>query len=125
MASAAAGASRLVRAKQSTELTGLPVHPTPLTALDSSYQKTLSFLDTLPSESVYRQATHALTTARYDALRQVQQRNSEALQSADAEKHELVIKKLEDAIDAGQIEEVVLQADDELKLAAKMLEWRS
>ena len=34
------------------------------------------------------------------------------------------IAKIEETLDAGQIEEVVVQAVEELKLAGKMLEWK-
>lgn len=123
--SASAGASKFLRAKATTELTGLAVHPSPFSALDETYKKTLNFLDTLPSESVYRQATHALTSSRMDALTKAQQQHQDALHSGDAEKVEAAIKDLETTIDAGQIEEVIIQAQDELKLAAKMMEWKS
>lgn len=125
ISSASAGASKLLRAKASTELTGLAVHPAPITALDETYNKTLRFLETLPKESVYRQATQALTTARLGAVQKVQERNQSALQAGDATQVESVIKELEEAIDAGQIEEVIIQAQDEFKLAAKMLEWKA
>jgi NADH dehydrogenase (ubiquinone) 1 alpha subcomplex subunit 5 len=123
--SAAAGASSLLRAKTTTELTGLAVHPAPLQALTETYGKTLSFLQTLPSESVYRQATQALTENRLEAVKKVQNFHQDAVNSGDREKVESIIGELELEIDAGQIEEVVIQANDELKLAAKMLEWKS
>jgi NADH dehydrogenase (ubiquinone) 1 alpha subcomplex subunit 5 len=34
------------------------------------------------------------------------------------------IAKIEQTLDAGQIEEVVVQAAEELNLAGKMLEWK-
>ncbi|UZJ52706.1 hypothetical protein CBS101457_002026 [Exobasidium rhododendri] len=123
--SAAAGASSLLRAKATTELTGLAVHPAPVQALSETYNKTLSFLQSLPSESVYRQATQALTESRLAALKKVESFQQDAMNSGDKEKVESVIQQLELEIDAGQIEEVVIQANDELKLAAKMLEWKS
>lgn len=35
------------------------------------------------------------------------------------------IKKLEDQLQCGQLEEVILQAENELSLARKMLQWKS
>lgn len=125
IASAAAGASSLARAKATTEMTGLAVHPTPINALQETYTKTLSLLEALPSESVYRQATQALTQSRLEAVKKVQSQHQSAFNSGDKEQVEQVIVELESTIDAGQIEEVILQAQDEIKLAAKMLEWKS
>ncbi|XP_040858294.1 NADH dehydrogenase [ubiquinone] 1 alpha subcomplex subunit 5 isoform X3 [Ochotona curzoniae] len=34
------------------------------------------------------------------------------------------VKKLEDKLQAGQIEEVILQAENELSLARKMMQWK-
>lgn len=123
--SAAAGASSLARAKATTEMTGLAVHPAPIQALHDTYTKTLSLLNSLPSESVYRQATQALTENRLQAVQKIQQENQNAVNSGDKEQVESVILQLESAIDAGQIEEVIMQAHDEINLAAKMLEWKS
>jgi NADH dehydrogenase (ubiquinone) 1 alpha subcomplex subunit 5 len=125
--SAAAGASKLLRGKQTTELTGLAVHPRPFAALDETYNKTLKLLETLPSESVYRQAAHALTTSRLDALRETQKRHANTLNNpgADAVVVEEAVQDFENAVDQGQIEEVIIQAQDELYLTGKMLEWKS
>lgn len=125
IASAAAGASSLARAKATTEITGLAVHPSPIKALEENYTKTLSMLEALPAESVYRQATQALTENRLEAVKRVQKDHQEAVNSGDKERLESVIGELERTIDAGQIEEVVIQAEDEIKLSAKMLEWKS
>nr|XP_019596266.1 PREDICTED: NADH dehydrogenase [ubiquinone] 1 alpha subcomplex subunit 5-like isoform X2 [Rhinolophus sinicus] len=35
------------------------------------------------------------------------------------------VKKLEDQLQGGQIEEVILQAENELSLARKMIQWKS
>uniref|UniRef100_UPI00063CE84A NADH dehydrogenase [ubiquinone] 1 alpha subcomplex subunit 5-like isoform X2 n=1 Tax=Odobenus rosmarus divergens TaxID=9708 RepID=UPI00063CE84A len=34
------------------------------------------------------------------------------------------VKKLEDQLQGGQLEEVILQAENELSMARKMLQWR-
>ena len=125
IASASAGASQLLRAKHTTELTGLAVHPSPFSALESDYTQTIKFLEGLPSESVYRQATLAITQQRLAALQETQKQHQQELNSGDAKQVEDVIANLETTLDAGQIEEVIIQARDELKLAAKMLEWNA
>lgn len=121
IASASAGASSLARSKVSTHLTGLAVHPNPLPALVETYQSTLSLLETLPAQSVYRQACAALTQNRLDLVKRL---DTPANKDKTSEVEE-TISEVERAIDAGQIEEVLIQAQDELKLAAKMLEWKS
>ncbi|KAF9917114.1 hypothetical protein BX616_001890 [Lobosporangium transversale] len=93
--------------KKTTGLYGLPVHPDPRPHLITIYNDTLKTLEKFPDHAVYRQATTALTTHRLNIVQSIED-----------------IAKIEEALDAGQIEEVVVQAVEELKLADKMLEWR-
>ncbi|KAF9583289.1 hypothetical protein BGW38_009819 [Lunasporangiospora selenospora] len=93
--------------KKTTGIYGLPVHPNPRPQLISLYKDTLKTLDQIPEHAVYRQATAALTKHRLSVVEGTED-----------------IAKIEETIDAGQIEEVVVQAADELNLAAKMLEWK-
>ncbi|KAF9930159.1 hypothetical protein FBU30_000827 [Linnemannia zychae] len=93
--------------KKSTGIYGLPVHPNPRPQLISLYNDTLKTLEQIPTHAVYRQATAALTQHRLNIVQGTED-----------------IAKIEKALDAGQIEEVVVQAADELKLAGKMLEWK-
>lgn len=110
------------RAKTSTGVTGVDVHPTPLKALDQAYAETLSVLKTLPETSVYRQSTTAITQHRHaivqDALAQ------QAGNESDAAKIEDIIKAVEDKLDTPMIEDVLRQAEAEKALAAKMLDWK-
>jgi NADH dehydrogenase (ubiquinone) 1 alpha subcomplex subunit 5 len=94
--------------KTTTGLTGLSVHPDPLPALQRTYEETLSALAALPATSVYRQGTEALTRRRLGVVQQA---------SGD-------VAAVEKAIDEGQIEEVLVGAEDELKLVGKMAEWK-
>jgi len=64
-------------------------------------------LEQIPSHAVYRQATSALTTHRLSVVEDNED-----------------IAKIEKTLDAGQIEEVVVQAAEEFNLAVKMLEWK-
>lgn len=90
-----------------TGITGVLQHPNPKPALQALYKATLAELEGFPSDSVYRKAVHNLTTAR--------------LAVVEAEE---VVEKMEAQIGCGLIEEVVIQADEELQLVKKMKEWK-
>jgi NADH dehydrogenase (ubiquinone) 1 alpha subcomplex subunit 5 len=95
--------------RSTTGLTGLAVHPDPLPALTNTYQATLTQLTHIPETSVYRQATEALIKNKLDILKAA---NTDV---AAAEK----------ALGEGIIEESILIAVDELKLAAQMVDWQA
>ncbi|KAJ7110175.1 ETC complex I subunit conserved region-domain-containing protein [Mycena epipterygia] len=95
--------------RSTTGLTGLAVHPDPLPALASTYQSTLAQLSHIPETSVYRQATEALIQNKLDILK-----------AANAD-----IAAAEKGLNEGIIEESLLIAVDELKLAAQMVEWKA
>ncbi|CEH18581.1 NADH:ubiquinone oxidoreductase, NDUFA5/B13 subunit [Ceraceosorus bombacis] len=115
VARGSAGAAAPLRTKLSTEITGLDVHPTPLSALKDTYTSTLNLLSTLPPNSVYAQATKALTEHRLKVLQSVQSGGAT----------EEAIAAFEEQVDAGQAEEVLVQAQDELALTTKMIEWQA
>ncbi|KAF0388436.1 ETC complex I subunit conserved region-domain-containing protein [Gigaspora margarita] len=94
--------------KTTTGLFGLAIHPNPRHHLIETYKNTLNALTKLPSNAVYRHATESLTKHR--------------LSIAESTEN---IQEIENKINAGIIEEVILQAEDELKLVAKMEEWKS
>ncbi|KAJ8522573.1 hypothetical protein ONZ45_g915 [Pleurotus djamor] len=95
--------------KRTTGITGLDVHPNPLPQLAKTYESTLNILATIPQTSVYRQGVEALT-----------QRKLKIVQDAQGD-----ISAVEAQLDEGQIEESLDIASDELKLAAKMVEWKA
>jgi hypothetical protein len=66
-------------------------------------------LEAIPSSSVYRQGTEALTQRKLDILKAA---------NGDAE-------KVEKELNEGMIEEVIKVAEDELSLVAKMIEWKA
>lgn len=113
-ASHAAAAAPLRRTKISTGIVGLSVHPSPFSALRSTYTSTLSILGGMPPAAVYRQAAEGITRERLSAVDQLEG-------NAD----ETAIAALEARIGQGQIEEVIQIAEDELSLAGKMLEWKA
>jgi NADH dehydrogenase (ubiquinone) 1 alpha subcomplex subunit 5 len=94
--------------KTTTGLTGLSVHPDPLPALQRTYEQTLTALAAMPAASVYRQGTEALTRRKLDVVQRA---------AGD-------VAAVERTLDEGQIEEVLGVAEDELKLAGKMAEWK-
>ncbi|KDQ07864.1 hypothetical protein BOTBODRAFT_96922, partial [Botryobasidium botryosum FD-172 SS1] len=95
--------------KATTGIHGVAVHPNPLPALTKTYESTLSLLSKIPETSVYRQGAEAITQHRLKLVK-----------SAQGD-----ISKVETALNEGQIEEVLITAEDELSLAAKMIEWKA
>lgn len=93
----------------STGITGLAVHPTPLPHLLQTYKSTSSIISQLPAESVYRQATEAIISHRTGVIQRAENN----------------VAAVEKELDEGMIEQVIEKAEDELKLAAKMLEWKA
>lgn len=91
-----------------TGLTGIYQHPNPRPALISLYKATLAELaEKFPADSIYRQSVENLTKARL----------------AIVEANE-VVEKIENQIGCGLIEEVIIQANEELELSKKMAEWK-
>ncbi|XP_033106520.1 NADH dehydrogenase [ubiquinone] 1 alpha subcomplex subunit 5-like [Anneissia japonica] len=94
--------------KQTTGLVGLAVRAKPHDTLKGIYKKVLGVLGNMPEDAAYRQYTEEMIKERLEHV-----------------KTEPDVSKLESKIDCGQIEEVVLQAQAELSLARKMLEWKA
>ncbi|CAK9784632.1 hypothetical protein CC85DRAFT_270056 [Cutaneotrichosporon oleaginosum] len=94
--------------KETTNITGLAVHPRPLPALKSLYTETLTGLAALPASSVYRQATEALTKHRMAIV----ERAGEDVAAVERE--------------LGTMVEVAIQeAECEKKLVGSMGEWKA
>lgn len=110
------------RLRETTGITGLAVHPSPLPTLAGIYQSTLSLLKTLPETSVYRQSAEAITEQRLEVVNRYYSTGQSA--SKDEGMDEVTIQKVEEELDAGLIEEVIEQAKDEQGIAGKMLEWK-
>ncbi|EGV61272.1 hypothetical protein PSN45_001387 [Yamadazyma tenuis] len=91
-----------------TGITGLYQHPNPRPALISLYNHTLSLLDTkFPKHSIYRQSVEALTRNRLKVV----------------EENE-VSEVIENKIGGGLIEEIIIQAHEELGLAHELAELK-
>ncbi|GAA5858786.1 hypothetical protein JCM8547_004987 [Rhodosporidiobolus lusitaniae] len=103
-----------LRTKLSTGITGIPVHPDPLAALLHTYNSTLALVQQIPSSAVYRQSVEAITRERLDAVN-----------SLGGEGNEEQIEAVENKIGGGIVEQLIIQANDELKLAGKVIEWKA
>ncbi|KAG8230578.1 hypothetical protein J437_LFUL004491 [Ladona fulva] len=93
--------------KMTTKLTLLPVAKNPHHTLGALYSKTLRVLQKMPENAAYRKYTEQIVQDRYNAVQKEQN-----------------VAKLEEKINCGQIEEVIIQAENELNLARKMLTWK-
>lgn len=87
------------------------MHPNPIPALADTYRSTLSLVQkSVPESSAYRQSIEALTKHRLAIVEAAQAGNE--------------VEKVEREIGQGQIEEVIVAAQSELSLVAKMIEWK-
>ncbi|XP_044271440.1 NADH dehydrogenase [ubiquinone] 1 alpha subcomplex subunit 5 [Tribolium madens] len=93
--------------KQTTGLTGLAVAKNPHHTLGVLYGKILRALQKMPQEAAYRKYTEEIINERAQALKQ----NTTA-------------EGIEKQIGCGQVEELIVQAENELILARKMLTWK-
>ncbi|PVU97441.1 hypothetical protein BB561_000546 [Smittium simulii] len=94
--------------KKTTGLFGVPVNPNARSELISIYKQTLAELkQKIPTYAVYRQATESITLQRL----------------AVAESNEDV-NKIESLLNTENIEELVMVAEDELKLVDFMAECK-
>ncbi|XP_070950661.1 NADH dehydrogenase [ubiquinone] 1 alpha subcomplex subunit 5 isoform X1 [Macaca nemestrina] len=71
------------------------------------YTKILDVLAEIPKNAAYRKYTEQITNEKLAMV-----------------KAEPDVKKLEDQLQGGQLEEVILQAEHELSLARKMRDWK-
>ncbi|KAM9216043.1 NADH dehydrogenase [ubiquinone] 1 alpha subcomplex subunit 5 isoform 1-T1 [Dugong dugon] len=93
--------------KKTTGLVGLAVCESPHERLKTLYIKILDVLQQMPKNAGYRKYTEEITNERLSKVN-----------------IEPDIKKLEDKLQSGQIEEVIFQAESELSLARKMVQWK-
>lgn len=93
--------------KKTTGLTGLAVAQKPHQTLGVLYGKIMRTLQKMPETAAYRKHTEAVIKERADILQSTTD-----------------IAEAERKINCGQIEEVIVQATNELNLARKMLTWK-
>lgn len=101
------GAAMAGLLKKTTGLVGLAVCETPHERLRILYTKIIDVLDQMPTNAAYRKYTEQITNEKLGMV-----------------KAEPDVKKLEERLQGGQIEEVILQAENELSLARKMMQWK-
>ncbi|KAL5014537.1 hypothetical protein ScPMuIL_008807 [Solemya velum] len=94
--------------KKTTGLTGLAVAKHPQQTLKVVYEKILRTLQKMPQDTAYRQHTEQIVKGRLHMV------------STESD-----MMKVEEKLKCGQIEEVILQAQRELSLSRKMLEWKA
>ncbi|XP_071649299.1 NADH dehydrogenase [ubiquinone] 1 alpha subcomplex subunit 5 [Temnothorax longispinosus] len=93
--------------KKSTNLKGLAVCTNPHLELIPLYKRILRVLQTFPKDYAYRKETEGIVQNR---LKIMQERES--------------VQDIEAKIGCGQVEELIIQAKNELSLAEKMLIWK-
>ena len=93
---------------RATGLTGLEVSKIPHHSLTVLYGKTLRALQKIPEDSVYRQSTERIVKEKLSLV----------------EKYKDPVQ-LEEKMNGGILEEVILHAEYELMLARNFLEWKS
>ncbi|XP_063783246.1 NADH dehydrogenase [ubiquinone] 1 alpha subcomplex subunit 5 [Pseudophryne corroboree] len=93
--------------KKTTGLVGLAVAQNPHERLRILYTKILATLQTIPNDAAYRKYTEQIVNERLNAV-----------------KAEPIVVNLEEKFNCGQIEEVISQAENELSLARKMVQWK-
>ncbi|XP_032264192.1 NADH dehydrogenase [ubiquinone] 1 alpha subcomplex subunit 5-like [Phoca vitulina] len=93
--------------KKTTGLVGLAVCENPHERLRILYTKILDVLEQIPKNTTYRKYTEHITNEKLSMV-----------------KAEPDVKKLEDQLQGDHLEEVILQAENELSLARKMLQWK-
>ncbi|KAK9504795.1 hypothetical protein O3M35_008980 [Rhynocoris fuscipes] len=93
--------------KRSTGLPGLPVCERPRHILSQLYRKTLRVLNQLPDECAYKNYTRDIILYRLKIVDETPNPD-----------------QIEQKINSGQVEELIIQARNELKLARNFCEWK-
>ncbi|XP_045701037.1 NADH dehydrogenase [ubiquinone] 1 alpha subcomplex subunit 5-like [Phyllostomus hastatus] len=93
--------------KNTSGLVGLEVYESLHRKLRILYTKILDILEQNPKNAAYRKYTEQITNEKLDMV-----------------KAKPDVKKLEDQLQGGQIEEVILQAENELSLVRKVIQLK-
>ncbi|XP_042489644.1 probable NADH dehydrogenase [ubiquinone] 1 alpha subcomplex subunit 5, mitochondrial [Macadamia integrifolia] len=96
----------LAKVKETTGIVGLDVVPNAREVLISLYSKTLKEVQAVPEDEGYRKAVESFTRNRLKVCQEEED-----------------WEQIEKRIGCGQVEELIEEAQDELKLMAKMIEW--
>ncbi|KAM7128357.1 LOW QUALITY PROTEIN: NADH dehydrogenase [ubiquinone] 1 alpha subcomplex subunit 5 [Ciconia maguari] len=93
--------------RKTTGLVGLAVAENPHERLRILYTKILGVLQNIPKDAAYRKYTEQIVKQRFNLVQT-----------------ETDVQKLQDKLNSGHIEEVIVQAENELSLARKMMQWK-
>ncbi|KMZ63111.1 NADH-ubiquinone oxidoreductase 13 kDa-B subunit [Zostera marina] len=96
----------MAKVKETTGIAGLDVVPNAREVLISLYTRTLKEIKAVPEDEGYRKAVESFTTHRMKVC-----------------KEEEDWEQIEKRLGCGQVEELIEEAQDELTLIAKMIEW--
>jgi NADH dehydrogenase (ubiquinone) 1 alpha subcomplex subunit 5 len=100
--------SKVLLMKETTRITGLAVAKNPHHSLTVLYEKILRALEKIPDSAFYKQNTKQLVNERLNLVRTIKDP-----------------VELEKKINPGfQVEETIRDAENELILARKMVEWK-
>lgn len=97
----------LGKVKETTGLVGLDVVPNAREVLITLYDQTLKAVEGIPASAEYRKAVERFTKFRLQVCQEEQD-----------------WEKIEERINGGQVEELIVMAKDELTLIDKMKEWK-
>jgi len=97
----------LAKVKETTGLLGVDVVPNAREVLIGLYHQTLQAVQTMPEHAVYRQNVEKFTNYRLQVCQETED-----------------WEEIEKKVGCGQVEELILQAKDELELIPKMAEWK-
>lgn len=86
--------------RKATGLTGLAVSKDPVNILNTLYSKLLRALEKLPKDAAYRKYTEEIIAKRTAIVNEAKS-----------------VKEIEEKLNAGLVEEVIIQAENELRLA--------
>ncbi|KAH0466120.1 hypothetical protein IEQ34_006223 [Dendrobium chrysotoxum] len=98
------GSLLMAKVKETTGIVGLEVVPNAREVLISLYTRTLKEIEAVPEDEGYRKAVESFTSHRLQVCQ-------------EEEDWEAIEKRL----GCGQVEELIEEAQDELKLIAKMI----
>ncbi|KAH0688188.1 hypothetical protein KY284_018741 [Solanum tuberosum] len=97
----------MAKVKETTGIVGLDVVPNAREVLINLYRKTLEEIKAVPEDEGYRKAVESFTRHRLSVCQE----------EADSE-------MIEKRLGCGQVEELIEEAQDELKLIGHMNEWK-
>ncbi|KAG5600702.1 hypothetical protein H5410_032072 [Solanum commersonii] len=97
----------MAKVKETTGIVGLEVVPNAREVLINLYRKTLEEIKAVPEDEGYRKAVESFTRHRLNVC---------------VEEHES--EMIEKRLGCGQVEELIEEAQDELKLIGHMNEWK-